>query len=494
MRKSFILFVVITLFFISCKTHIVREKPIPKNIILLIGDGMGYNQVAATKYFHAIDTPVFDKFPLMFWMSTYPASTYSIEDTNSMKYDQQLGYDTYKAWHQKGYLTTGYTGSAPAATAMASGIKSAKKAIGLDMKGNPVFLITERAAELGKSAGVVTTVQFSHATPGGFAAHNVSRDNYDEIARDMILHSKLSVIMGCGHPFYNANSEDAENAYTYKFVGGQNIWEGLLNGDTLFNSYSLSGDSIVQDIDADGIADGWTLITDSIDFVNLKNLVNPPKRVIGIAENITTLQQKRGGECTDKVYEPSVPKEILSMDANAFPFNRNVPRLYQMSLAALNVLNQNNKGFFLMIEGGAIDKAGHDLSYGRMIEETYDFYLAVDSVVAWVQKNSSWEETIVIVTGDHETGYLAGPNYPEDDLLWESDTMINTYPLVDKGKGVMPGGKLMYNNHTNQLIPIYIWGKGDELFLQYATNEDLVWGPYIDNTDLGKAMFDMWRK
>ena len=78
-----------------------------------------------------------------------------------------------------------------------------------------------------------------------------------------------------------------------------------------------------------------------------------------------------------------------------------------LSTAALNVLGKNKDGFFLMIEGGAIDWASHACSLKGVIEETRDFNTAINSVIAWVEKNSSWKETIVIITADHETGYLS---------------------------------------------------------------------------------------
>ncbi len=75
---------------------------------------------------------------------------------------------------------------------------------------------------------------------------------------------------------------------------------------------------------------------------------------------------------------------------------------------ALNVLDDNPKGFFLMVEGGAIDWAGHSNLSGRLIEEEGDFLDAVSAVIEWVDTQSSWNDTLLIVTGDHETGYLTG--------------------------------------------------------------------------------------
>ncbi len=81
-----------------------------------------------------------------------------------------------------------------------------------------------------------------------------------------------------------------------------------------------------------------------------------------------------------------------------------------------------------MVEGGAVDWAAHANQSGRVIEEEIDFNHSVEAVVEWVEKNSNWGETLVIVTGDHETGYLTGPG---SDPAW--------MPLVNNGAGYLPG-------------------------------------------------------
>jgi alkaline phosphatase len=120
-----------------------------------------------------------------------------------------------------------------------------------------------------------------------------------------------------------------------------------------------------------------------------------PLRVIGLPQVHETLQQKRRG---DDLADPYVVNRTET-----------VPTLAEMSQVALNVLDNNRDGFFLMIEGGAVDWAGHDNQSGRLIEEEIDFNRAVEAVAAWIEKNSSWDDTLLIVTADHETGYLNGP-------------------------------------------------------------------------------------
>jgi hypothetical protein len=117
-----------------------------------------------------------------------------------------------------------------------------------------------------------------------------------------------------------------------------------------------------------------------------------------------------------------------------------------------------------------------------MIEEEIDFSNAVQAVVDWVELNSNWNETLVIVTGDHETGYLTGPDSgPGPD--WK--------PLVNNGAGKLPGMKWNSGNHTNSLLPLFAKGAGSNVFTKYADNVDPVRGAYIDNIEIAQVVFEL---
>jgi alkaline phosphatase len=124
---------------------------------------------------------------------------------------------------------------------------------------------------------LVTSVEFSHATPAGFVAHNVSRNNYAEIAQEMILDSAVDVIMGAGHPWYDADGEVKGTPNTFKYVGGETTWNELVAG-------TAGGDA-----DGDGIADPWTLVQTRGDFQDLIS-DETPKRVIGVPQVYQTLK------------------------------------------------------------------------------------------------------------------------------------------------------------------------------------------------------------
>jgi alkaline phosphatase len=157
------------------------------------------------------------------------------------------------------------------------------------------------------------------------------------------------------------------------------------------------------------------------------------------------------------------------------PVNEGVPTLAEMTRGALNVLDADPDGFFLMIEGGAIDWAGHGNCAGRMIEEMRDFNNAVESVVEWVERVSSWDETLVIVTSDHETGYLTRRS--EGDEIPDAREEI-----TGQGEGALPLVQWNSTKHTNSLIPFYARGVGEHLVGGYVYGRDAGWQFYTDNT------------
>jgi alkaline phosphatase len=431
------------------------KKPIAENVIVMIADGWGFNHVTAESYyeFGRADRQVFNRFPFEFAMSTY------------MVYEEGhacdgWGYDAAAAWTDFWYVTSCVTDSAAAATAMSTGYKTDSGTIGMDIDHTPLVHAVERAEELGKSTGVVTSVQLSHATPAGFVAHNVYRSNYAEIANEMIYDSAVDVIMGAGHPFWDDDGlpqvPDPLEPNDWRYVGGEATWWHLVAG--------LAG----GDADGDLVADPWLLIDERAQFQALAG-GDTPKRVFGVAPVEDTLQQSRSG-----AYEHAEPFQV--------PFIETVPTLEEMTKAALNILDDDPDGLFLMIEGGANDWASHGNynphSTGRMIEEFIDFERSVEAVIDWVDANSNWGETLLIVTGDHETGY---PNGPESISVRQ--------PIVNNGAGNMPGLEWYFVDHTNNLIPLFAKGDAGRMFRGYADEYDPVRGKYIDNTELANVLF-----
>lgn len=412
--------------------------PATKNVIVMIGDGYGFNQnISASDYeYGKAGRQIYYRFPFQFAMSTY---------------SYYCDYDPSMAWSDFDYVKSCYTDSAAAATAMATGVKTYDAGIGVDVDGNPVKNALELAEEKGKSTGVVTSVEWTHATPAGFVAHNVSRNNYAAIGQEIVDVSAADVVMGGGNPWYDVDGLPVAEPITFEYVGGQTTWDALVAG-------TAGGDA-----NGDGIADPWTLIQSRDEFQALMSGPTP-KRVLGTAQVYQTLQQGRSG---DAYADPYV-----------VPRTETVPTLTEMSLAALNVLDDDPDGLFLMVEGGAIDWAAHSNQSGRTIEEAIEFERAVEAVVSWVQANSNWGETLLIVTADHETGYLWGPG---SDPEW--------MPIVNNGAGNLPGMEWHSPNHTNSLVKLAAKGDAARMFRQYATGFDPVRGLYIDNTNIADVVF-----
>jgi alkaline phosphatase len=409
----------------------------PKNVILMISDGMGYNTVKATDYYTGTKG-AFESFPVQYGVSTFSAGTPTTP---------AWGYDPSQAWGDFSYKQKHATDSASAATALATGVKIYDGVLNIDTGGNKLKTITEIAQDLGKASGVVTSVEWSHATPAGMFAHNASRNNYAAIANEMVSSaSPLNVIMGAGNSNYDNSGKLQLTPKPTQYMGGDATWSALKGG----------------------MLNGYKLIQDKAAFEALANTANPPvEKVVGTVQAATTTQQKRSGKPAD-LKNPS-----------RVQFNGDVPSLFTMSQGALNVLNKNPKGFFLMIEGGAVDWASHANQLDRMIEEQMDFNAAVQAAVDWVNANSSWEDTLLIVTADHECGDLWGP----------TAGVFND--IVDNGPGNLPGAHFNSGDHTNQLVPVYAIGAGAELLAGYADQYDPVRGPYVDNTEIFRVMNGM---
>lgn len=481
-----------------------------KNVILMISDGIGFNGWLAADYYQGLageqsyqaarpDGTV----PVVYGMAhdslnlvdaagrVLPNASDPAEAAGAVP----QGYDPRTRWNRfenafrndfppVGEAYTSYTDSAAAGTTLQTGRKTANGRLNMDWTGEvPLRTIAEIAMDQGRAAGAVSTVRVSHATPASVIAHNVSRNNYVEIFNEMV-ESDLAVIMGAGHPFYDnsGNRVEPEDEAAYKYVGGPETLERLTSAEGL---------------------DGFTFIDAKEDFEALAAGEDVPERVVGIARARDTLQVNREG-----LPEADTPSGMA--------YNPAVPDLATMTVGALNVLDQDPDGFFLMSEGGAVDWMGHANHMPRFIEEQIDFNEAVDAVIDWVEENSSWDETLLIVTSDHETGGIwgegtwengAGPAVASERTdgalaaanFHPAEDVFNEFLAVqDRGAGNMPGYQWASGNHTNELVPLWAIGAGAERFAEFARTdlkaaelwgEQYDWdGAFVDNTAVFHVM------
>jgi len=460
-----------------------------KNVFMMITDGASFGAWDAADLYTKGNTtasPYFGSEYKKYLMTTYPLNMSSTPNGNMTP---QVSYDPTKAWDNTPiggshffegykYLKQNATDSAAAGTALATGQKTYNNAINWSNEpqttGAPIVpTIPELAKQCGLAVGTISSVQWSHATPATFSnAHNISRNNYMAIANNMLSGKVMDVIMGAGHPQFNddgvrqiVNYDDpAVTDSRARYVGGRNTWIQLNEGTH---------------------PEGWSLIQTKPDFEKLANgtsplLSNPANlRLVGTAEVATTLQQSRSGFApTDKVDED--------------PLNNNVPTLLTMTKGAVNALAAKSaattdKGFFLQIEGGAVDWAAHANQTARLIEEQRDFNAAVDFVISWIEANGGWDNNLLIITTDHGNSMPLGP---------DSNTVFMDRIEAGDVTGV-PTVRWHSTNHTNELVALFARGAGAELFDKLVDGQDTYFGlyypdwqakgfdgRYLDNTDV----------
>ncbi len=412
------------------------DRPEVRNIILFVADGWGYHHMEASSIyqFGRRDGQIYQDFPVHLAAATYMHGG---------------DYDPQRAWADFDYFRRGATDSAAAATAMSTGRQTSSGRIGVCPDGERLTHLADHALRRGMAAGVVTSVPLGHATPAGFVAHNEDRGDRAGIGRQMIEESKLDLIMGTGHPLYDNDGRRLdEQDHDYSHVGGEDVWHRILAGE----AGNSGGDR------------PWRFVETRQEFLELID-GEVEDRILGVPRVDRTLQYRRRGNG--------------DTDPFVVPFIEGIPTLEEMTRGALNVLSQRGDGFFVMVEGGAIDWAGHGNNSPRLIEEHVDFDNAVRAAVEWVEANSSWDETLMIVTSDHECGYLLGPDSgPEASPMWQ--------PIENRGKGEMPGHEWHSTGHTNKLVPFLVRGAAAERFEDYVIGTDPERGPYVHISAIGR--------
>jgi alkaline phosphatase len=206
-------------------TYSPEEINTPKNIILIVGDGMGPSYTTAYRMYAddpntpEVEKTVFDRL-LVGMASTHP--------------DMDTGY---------------VTDSAAGATALSTGVKTYNGAIGVDANKNPVQTVLELAKIQGRKTGIAVTSQINHATPASFGAHNDSRHNYDQIA-DSYFDEKtngqfiLDVMLGGGWKYFireERNLVEQFKAVGYQYVDDLTQLNTVTTGTPLLGLFADSG-------------------------------------------------------------------------------------------------------------------------------------------------------------------------------------------------------------------------------------------------------------
>ncbi len=465
-----------------------------KNVILMIGDGMGFNaHVAGSYYRHGeLGRQPVDSFPVRISSTTYMQRKKGVPIPEG-----QDGYPAGEFWQTianggNSLGETRTTDSAAASTAIHSGVKTLGGRIGMngDEEPKPLELISQVAEKTGRKAGTLTTVPVSHATPAGFAAHNVSRSNYADIFTEMYERSPVCVIMGAGQPVAVKKKTDGQQTESldYKYVGSQEIWEKILAGRD-------AGGQDAKGRDAKGRDAGNTTSKNTASkFVKIFPFPEQLPPFDGVIETSRTIEKLFNDKY--KISEREAESRKANLDRG--------PVLSMNALLALNELKKRSEseggnGFVLMIEGGAIDWANHSRDIERCVWEHTAFMKAVEAVHAWIEENGGWEETLLIVTADHETGTIWGPDTYADSNkngIYDEGEQFNGFqPVKNNGQGKFPGVQYGNGNHSNALVPLWAKGAGCGRFMARIRGDDPraaeFWnysGKYVDNTDIFRVM------
>ncbi len=126
--------------------------------------------------------------------------------------------------------------------------------------------------------------------------------------------------------------------------------------------------------------------------------------------------------------------------------------LARASMKGIELMNQNDKGFFMMIEGSQLDDYGHFNQLDMLMKETLDFDQTIGRVMQWAAQDG---ETLVVVTADHETGGLSlvGGDKQEGKVVCCFST----------------------KDHSGTMVPVYAFGPGSENFTGIMENTDIFW-------------------
>ena len=317
-----------------------------KNIIFMIGDGMGTEHVRSAAMYQGSDLS-FEPMPYQSMMTTFSANN-------------------------------PITDSAASGTAIATGQKVNNSVISKQLPGDTSDLPTvlEHFKAQGKSTGLVTTAYMTHATPAAFGAHEFHRSNTSQIAGDYLNDSRPQVLLGGGG-----------------------------NGMSISSAQSA----------------GYDTVTNRSELLAIDT------------DNTSRLSGQFGST--------HLPYEFDGLGS--------LPHLSDMTSVALDILDNDDNGFFLMVEGAKIDLASHNNWIERTVQETVEFSNAAQIVMDWAANR---QDTLIIVTSDHETGGLSIQN--------------------DNGQGNYPTVSWSTTGHTADEVPVYAWGNGAYRLTEVEDNTD----------------------
>lgn len=389
-----------------------QEPQAAKNIILMVGDGMGTAQRNAIRLSHVGLTGelVMDSLPEL-----------GLVHTNSADPE------------------TFVTDSAAAATTMSTGVKTYNGAIGVDLNGVPVPTALEIAAALGKSTGLVTTAQVTDATPAAFGAHVADRGEQSEIARQFLESSRPDIILGGGEDHWYP-------------VGNPGKYPDNPPEDPAEESTGTV--NLVEQAQADGYEYVW-------DEAGLLQAQGP--KVLGLFANEEMFQY---GDDVEEIYEPSIPLTTMTQKA--------LELLTAPDTGAAAARHggghgggghggggggggNDDAGFFLMVEDEGIDSMAHVNDAELTIKAGIAFEQSVEVARNFAEADGN---TLLIVVGDHQTGGMTIEAFNDEEDESGDGISAEDGPLPVANSDQVFSVDWTTDGHTALDVPLTAMGPG----------------------------------
>lgn len=402
-----------------------------KNVILFVGDGMGISTVTAARILDG-------------------------QNKGMLGEENQLSFEAFPyTGFSKTYNVNAQTpDSAGTMTAMMGGVKTDSGVIGVDehvvrgdcgsVKGHELVTPLELAEIAGKSTGIVTTARITHATPAATYAKSAER-NWEDIS-DMQLdkHPERSDCEDIAAQLVNFEDHLKARFPQAKYIDGIDVVMGGGRRHFLPRDIALNSADARSHIEGDR-TDGRDLITEwktkypmghYIDDQTGFDAIDPQKASKVFALFNESHMQYEADRSNDIAGEPS---------------------LTEMTTKAIDILDNNRNGFFLMVEAGRIDHAHHAGNAAGALRDTIELSRAVQA--AYEQTNP--KETLIIVTADHSHVFtIAG--YPK-----RGNPILGKVVAIDEDHPVLAADRLPYTTLG------YINGRGFA-DLGDETNSDVI--------------------
>ncbi|WP_145414349.1 alkaline phosphatase [Paenibacillus xylanexedens] len=414
-----------------------EKKPI-KNIIFLIGDGMGTSYTSAYRY---------------------------MKDNPKTKVMEKTVFDPYLVGAQMTYPDDdkqNVTDSASAATAMSSGVKTYNAAIAVDTNQKNVKTVLEQAKQIGKSTGLVATSEITHATPAAFGAHDISRKNMDVIANDYydeLINGKHKVDVLLGGGKTNFIRKDRDLTKEFQKAGYSYVTDRA--------SLLANKNKQVLGLFADGGLDKFidrTSATPSLAEMTNSAIDRLKTNKQGFFLMVEGSQIDWAGHDNDIVGAMSEMEDFAKAFKAAIDFAKKDGQTLVVATA-----DHSTGGLTL----------GKDGEYNFFVDPIKAALRTPDFMAAQIAKGASVDETLKkylkleLTAEEIQSVKEAAPSADVTKIDNAIEAIIDNRSFT----GWTTGG------HTGEDVPVYAYGPGSQRF-----------SGLIDNTDNAKVIFDILKK